>query len=69
MGKKYGPRRLSFSERIIWAIKLARMRLSDDQKFAAEVNNILLQEHILERKDFGILEKERDEDNDDDRDE
>jgi hypothetical protein len=60
-------RRLSHSERIIRAIKLARMRFKDDSLFLNEVHKILLREHILEREDFGkYAEENRDEaDNED----
>lgn len=65
---KYGPRRsLSHSERILRAIKMARMRFEDDQRFLEEVHRILLMERVLTEEQFGIYAKrKRDVDDDDD---
>jgi len=68
MPKGNGPRRrtLSHSERIIRAIVMARKRFSDDERFVAEVNRILLVERILTKEMFGIYDNNKTDEEDED---
>lgn len=57
-----GRRTRSKNERVLRAIILARKHTTDDYEFAKHVNNVLVAEKMVKMDEFGILEREEDED-------